>query len=72
LHDKDGKISVKNLNRVIKDLIFNKLIVLIFFDIFGEYFGFPLYKKFFIALFDDGFALVIDLLFIHVIRFEIC
>lgn len=65
LHHQNCEIPVKYLNRVVEDFIFNKLILLILFNILCVNFSFSLHKQFFISLLYDCFSLVVDLLFLH-------
>ena len=65
MHDEDGEISIEDLNGVVKYLIFDELVVLILFDVFGVYFGLALDEQLLVALLDDGLAFVVDLLLLH-------
>lgn len=65
LHNQNCEVPVKYLNRVVEDLIFNKLILLILFDILCVDFSFSFHKQLFVSLLNDCFPLVIDLLFLH-------
>lgn len=68
LHDKNGEISIENLYGVVEDLVFDKLVVLVFLNVLGVNFGFSFNQQFFVALLNDRFALVIeDQLVLHLL-----
>jgi hypothetical protein len=71
LHNQNREIPVKYLNRIVEDFIFNKLILLILFNILCVNFSFSFHKEFFVSLLYDCFSLVIDLLFLHFFREQV-
>ena len=58
LHNQQCKVSVKNLDRVIEDPVFDKLTLGVGFDILGIYFGFALQEEFSVLLGDHRGALI--------------